>query len=68
MGRVRLLAFVRYNYRMAQQGDRVRAADDWDSFISWLDTLPFLKAGVKPGDTGLEGRHAGAAAEPGGGG
>ena len=56
IGRIGLLAYVRYTYRMAQQRSRTPEADEWDSFMSWLDTLTPLKAGVQPGATDLDER------------
>ena len=50
---------MQYNYRMTTALTKSPAAEDWASFVDWLDTLPPLKDGVQPGMTDLEGRSGG---------
>ena len=53
MGRVGLLAYVQYNYRVASRLARAPVEQEWSEFLAWLDTLPPLK-GVRPGVTTTE--------------
>ena len=54
MGRVGLLAYVQYNYRVATQMARAPSTQEWSEFLAWLDTLPALPEGVRPGVTTAE--------------
>ena len=62
MGRVGLLAYVQYNYRVAQSLTRAPSTQEWTEFLAWLDTLPALPEGVRPGVTSAD-AAADAAAE-----
>ena len=43
LGRVGMLVFIYYNQRQMQQRQGgVATGQDWDEFVTWLDTLPPL--------------------------
>lgn len=43
VGRVGLMVYIYYNWRVLQRGQQSARAPSWEEWFEWLDTLPPLK-------------------------